>query len=89
MKRFRPADALPVSITPDDAQWKFSGLFVSNTPTTFLDGLKGCEGALVPLNARELTVEINEQTFKLNGRLGVFVPFRADVAASPVDGFYC
>ena len=80
MKRYRPAGALPVSITPEDARWKFSGLFVSKTPTTFLDELKGCEGALVPLNATELTVQVNEQTFKLNGRLGVF--------AGPTDWLY-
>ena len=74
------------SITPQIAGWKYSGLsiFQLEADIPYLVNpsiLDNAEGALIPLNATDLAIKIDDQSFTLKGRRGVF-----DAAT---DWIYC
>lgn len=61
-------------ITPEEAGWTYSGLRVytlsPDRPASF--SLAGEEGVIVPLSARDVTVEVDGTSLTLTGRVGVF-----------------
>jgi 5-deoxy-glucuronate isomerase len=68
------ADGADVLVTPENADWAYSGLRVhtlgSNATATFT--LDGEEGVVVPLSARNVTVTVDGVAHVLAGRDGVF-----------------
>ena len=90
-RRFFPASELKFtngmkSIAPQIAGWKYSGLSIiqleANIPYLVDPSiLESAEGALIPLNATNLTINIDGGSFTLKGRRGVF-----DAAT---DWIYC
>jgi 5-deoxy-glucuronate isomerase len=90
-RRFFPASDFAFSngmksITPQIAGWKYSGLTIIQLEADIpylVDPsiLDGAEGALIPLNATDLAINIDGQNFTLKGRCGVF-----DAAT---DWIYC
>ena len=79
MSWHRPAGALAtpttlVSVDPEVAGWTYSGLevFEVNGGLPFTRLMGGIEGVLVPLSASDLVVVINEVTYPMTGRIGVF-----------------
>jgi 5-deoxy-glucuronate isomerase len=64
----------PVSLTPDDAGWTYTGLDVlaleAGVGTDIGSGDR--ELCLLPLSAQGVTVEVGDQTFTLEGRSSVF-----------------
>lgn len=91
MNRFYPHSKFPFSqgikkITPHSAGWKYSGLTIINIEADrdfILEEsiLRESEGALIPLNLRNVQVQVDDQAFTLNGRPGVF--------ESPSDWIFC
>ena len=78
MSWYRPAGSLAAHgadtfISPQAAQWEYSGLQVyslSGTPITLTLGED--EAVIVPLSARNIVVELDGTSFTLLGRDGVF-----------------
>lgn len=79
MTWFYPAGTLSgegadVNIVPETAPWAFSGMKVfsldEHHPVSLT--LSGEEGVLVPLSAQDVSVSVNDDTFTLQGRRGVF-----------------
>ena len=67
-------DGVDVDINPENANWAFSGMRVfslePNRPVSFT--LTSDEGVLVPLSAQGVAVSVNDDSFTLQGRRGVF-----------------
>ena len=63
-----------VQLEPDQAGWAFSGLRVIALQDSDEYGLEldGCEAVIVPLSARDVTVEVDGVAYRLAGRDGVF-----------------
>lgn len=63
-----------VSVTPELAGWEYCGLEVYELGTagSIRQRMDGIEGVLVPLSARDVTVEVDGEGFALAGREGVF-----------------
>ena len=79
MSWYRPAGSLAtpttqVSIDPQAAGWTYSGIevFEVNPLLPFTRLLDGIEGVLVPLSASDLVVVIDDVTYPMTGRKGVF-----------------
>ncbi len=79
MSWHRPAGALStqdtlISLDPAAAGWTYSGIevFEVSEETPFGRLMEGIEGVLVPLSARDLVVTIDEVTYPMTGRVGVF-----------------
>ena len=75
----RPAGELAtentlVSVDPQVAGWAFCGVEVFEVSETisFTREMDGIEGVLVPLSARDLLVTVDEITYPMAGRRGVF-----------------
>jgi 5-deoxy-glucuronate isomerase len=75
----RPAGELAtentlVSVDPQVAGWAFCGVEVFEVSETisFTREMDGIEGVLVPLSARDLLVTVDEVTYPMAGRRGVF-----------------
>ena len=60
----------PMSITPEQAEWAYSGLHVIDRDCT-LD-LGASEAVVLPLSARDLVVLVDGVPYPLRGREGVF-----------------
>jgi 5-deoxy-glucuronate isomerase len=79
------SEGADVQVTPEQAGWDFSGLSVF----TLVDGdavvmdLGDREAVIVPLSARDLVVEIDDEVFHLVGRSGVFAAV-SDWAYAPM-----
>lgn len=101
MSWYKPAGTLAtaeteISITPQDAQWEYSGFYIYNfaTKSKFDINLAGREAILLPLSAADVTVEVNDEVHLLKGRTGVFaavsdwiyLPVGADVKFSGKSG---
>lgn len=62
-----------VSLTPEAAGWAYCGLHVADLRNgPFRYDLRGCEGVLIPLSARDIRVTVDGSTWLLKGRAGVF-----------------
>lgn len=78
-------ESADVQVTPEQAGWDFSGLSVF----TLVDGdvvvmdLGDREAVIVPLSARDLVVEVDDEVFHLVGRTGVFAAV-SDWAYAPM-----
>ena len=82
MTRFFPDSQFPFlegvkTITPAIAGWKFSGLTIikleANSKYVVHESILSLsEGAVIPLNLTDLTINVDGQDFKLKGRNGVF-----------------
>jgi len=79
MNWYKPAGTLAtketeISLTPQDAQWEFSGFHTYNfaTKPEFTLNLLGREAILLPLSAQDVTVEVDGEIHLLKGRTGVF-----------------
>ncbi|HEC09550.1 MAG TPA: 5-deoxy-glucuronate isomerase [Acidimicrobiales bacterium] len=76
----------PVVLTPEDAGWSFVGLRVIDlepgVPRILATG--GDEMAVLPLSARDLTVECENRSFAVEGRTSVFDRV-TDFAYVPID----
>ena len=91
MTRFFPDSQFPFldgvkTITPAIAGWKFSGLTIikveANSKYVVPDSILSLsEGAVIPLNLTDLTINVDGQDFILKGRSGVF--------AGSSDWIYC
>lgn len=70
MTWFRPQASV---ITPEDAGWEYSGLEIFDLGHGSVSvEMTGIEGVLVPLSAQNITVTVDDETFTLVGRAGVF-----------------
>ena len=82
----------PMSITPEDAGWAYSGLHVIDRDCT-LD-LGSSEALVLPLSARDIVVLVDGDPYPLRGREGVFaavsdwlyVPRGKVISLADVDG---
>ena len=82
----------PMSITPEDAGWAYSGLHVIDRDCT-LD-LGSSEAVVLPLSARDIVVLVDGDPYPLRGREGVFaavsdwlyVPRGKVISLADVDG---
>ena len=82
----------PMSITPEDAGWAYSGLHVIDRDCT-LD-LGSSEAVVLPLSARDIVVLVDGHPYPLRGREGVFaavsdwlyVPRGKVISLADVDG---
>ena len=82
----------PMSITPEDAGWAYSGLHVIDRDCT-LD-LGSSEAVVLPLSARDIVVLVDGDPYPLHGREGVFaavsdwlyVPRGKVISLADVDG---
>ena len=76
MKRYFPVEDNDQLITPEIANWHYSGLAVFSRSAGSLDIPSSLtdknECALIPLRGREIEVTIDGESFHLKGRSGVF-----------------
>ncbi|MSO27016.1 MAG: 5-deoxy-glucuronate isomerase [Candidatus Nanopelagicales bacterium] len=101
MSWHRPAGALVtpkslVSVDPLVAGWTYSGIevFEVTEALPFTQLMEGIEGVLVPLSATDLVVMIDEVTYPMTGRIGVFdavsdwlyVPLGSKLTVSAASG---
>lgn len=77
-QRHFPASAGSLSINPKVADWKYCGLEIINLTAGIKQNLNqsflaSAEAALIPLNVTDIEVTVDDQTYSLKGRSGVFV----------------
>ncbi len=67
-------DAGPVALAPSQAGWSYTGLTVVDLVVgePFSVMLDGTEAVVLPLSATDLTVTVDDESFAVEGRTGVF-----------------